>query len=615
MAGGEGSTFGKYFLLKKIAAGGMGEIFLAKLKGPVGFEKLLVIKRVLAQHVENQEFVEMFFAEARLAAQLTHSNIVQIYEMGEIDDAYFIAMEYVHGKSLRDLIDKARDRGETIHPQYAIDIISRLCAGMGYAHNARDLAGTSIGIIHRDINPHNLLVAYSGEVKIIDFGIAKSEMSMHKTETGTIKGKFVYMSPEQSAADNLDKRSDIFAIGICLYETLTFTNPFAKANIVLSLDAIQRKDPPPLSEFNPKLAPFEPIIRKALAKKVQDRYRDAEEMREDLQRLARSGEIEQAPLPLTEVMNDLFEDQIESEKRMILETDQANTTQIEAMREFRKSEHRSGSHSKFHISHADFEIDEAAHTTSAYREEERSRLPLVILLASILIALSAVGVAAWKLTLGARMPLTTITEIMPPSTVAALGAQPTPPPAAPPPPTAIGQPPSPTPEPAATTPNRGDDNRRGSRDRGEKHGNSGRTSARELPVSPPAPPAAPAPAVPQFGSMQMSSVPPVQILLGGSSVGQTIKLRSASGRLVFGTGSNAKSDPFRVTVTYRVTGEQIIYVVDATPWAIVKDKNGAGIGKTPLSSPVQGAAGSTVLEFINPKEGRALRLTLRFSPP
>ena len=122
-AGGEGSTFGKYFLLKKIASGGMGEIFLAKLRGPVGFEKLLVIKRILAQHVENDEFVDMFFAEARIAAQLSHANIVQIYEMGEVDEAYFIAMEYVHGKSLRDVIDRARQRGEYIPPAHAIEIL------------------------------------------------------------------------------------------------------------------------------------------------------------------------------------------------------------------------------------------------------------------------------------------------------------------------------------------------------------------------------------------------------------------------------------------------------------------------------------------------------------
>ena len=126
MAGSEGSAFGKYFLLKRIAAGGMGEIYLAKLKGPVGFEKLLVIKRILAHHVENEEFLDMFFAEARVAAQLQHSNIVQIYEMGEIEDAYFIAMEYVHGKSLHDLIDRARQLGEPIAPAHAVEIISKL---------------------------------------------------------------------------------------------------------------------------------------------------------------------------------------------------------------------------------------------------------------------------------------------------------------------------------------------------------------------------------------------------------------------------------------------------------------------------------------------------------
>ena len=210
MAGDEGSTFGKYFLLKRLATGGMGEIYLAKLKGPVGFEKILVIKRILQHHAEDNSFVDMFFAEARVAAKLTHSNIVQIYEMGEIDQSYYIAMEYVHGKSLRDIIDRARELGEYVPPAHAISIVRQLCSGLSYAHNSRDMSGQPIGIVHRDINPHNVLISYTGEVKIIDFGIAKSEMSMHQTETGTIKGKFVYMSPEQSAAEKLDKRSDIF---------------------------------------------------------------------------------------------------------------------------------------------------------------------------------------------------------------------------------------------------------------------------------------------------------------------------------------------------------------------------------------------------------------------
>lgn len=321
MAGGEGTEFGKYYLVKRIASGGMGEIFLAKLRGPVGFEKLLVIKRILQQHLENQDYVDMFFAEARVAAQLSHANIVQIYEMGEIEDCYYIAMEYVHGKSLRDIIERARSRGEHVPPGYVIEIIGAMCSGLSYAHNARDLAGEAIGIVHRDVNPHNLLISYSGEVKIIDFGIAKSEMSMHKTETGTIKGKFVYMSPEQSAAEPLDKRSDLFSVGICLYESLTLQNPFAKANVVLSLDAIQRRDPPPPSEVDINLAPFDDVIRRALSKKAQGRYNDCAELRDALLTLVNEGRVPKPKGILADYMHELFGEDITLEQKAILRTD------------------------------------------------------------------------------------------------------------------------------------------------------------------------------------------------------------------------------------------------------------------------------------------------------
>ncbi len=315
----QGSAFGKYFLLKKLATGGMGEIFLAKLAGPVGFEKLLVIKRILAEHAQNQAFLDMFFAEARVAATLSHANIVQVYEMGEIEGAYFIAMEYVHGKTLRDIMSRARTLGEYIHPGHVVEIISCLAAGMSYAHSARGQSGAPLGIVHRDLNPHNLLVSYGGEIKIIDFGIAKSEIAGHAPDAeGAIKGKVVYMSPEQSTGGKLDRRSDVFAIGICLYEALTFTNPFVKQNVVMSMDAIQRLNPTPVGQINPRLKAFEPILARALAKNRNDRYSDCGELRTDLQALVQTGSVAQAMQPLADAMRDLFESQIADENRVLL---------------------------------------------------------------------------------------------------------------------------------------------------------------------------------------------------------------------------------------------------------------------------------------------------------
>src|SRR5256885_4476494 len=280
-----GSYYGKYFLLKKLAAGGMGEIFLAKQQGPAGFEKILVVKKVLPHLTENKEFVELFLSEARLAGRMTQRNIVQVFELGEPHGSYFIAMEYVSGRTLRDLIDAAGRKREKIPAEVCRSIAEQICDGASYAHNLTDVTGRSLNIIHRDLNPQNVLLSYTGDVKIIDFGIAKSEMSTVKTEAGMIKGKFVYMSPEQSLAKKLDKRSDVFAIGISLYEMLTGTNPFHKNNIVLTLEAIQRYEPPPPSEYDPGYAPFDPIISKALAKDRDRRYSDACEMQDDLRQI------------------------------------------------------------------------------------------------------------------------------------------------------------------------------------------------------------------------------------------------------------------------------------------------------------------------------------------
>src|SRR5207248_7639894 len=227
---GAGSYYSKYFLLEKLATGGMGEVFLARQEGPAGFEKILVVKKILNHLTENKEFVELFLGEARLAARMNHRNIVQVFELGDHHGSYFIAMEYVSGRTLRDLIDAAAKKREKLPAEVCRTVAEQICDGASYAHNLTDVTGRSLNIIHRDLNPQNVLLSYTGDVKIIDFGIAKSEMSTVKTEAGMIKGKFVYMSPEPSLAKELDKRSDIIAIGITPYEMLTGTNPFHKSN-------------------------------------------------------------------------------------------------------------------------------------------------------------------------------------------------------------------------------------------------------------------------------------------------------------------------------------------------------------------------------------------------
>src|SRR3954470_13053071 len=312
-----GISFGKYFLMKKLAAGGMGEVFLAQKQGPAGFQKILVGKKILAHLTESKEFVEAFLGEARLAAQMNHRNIVQVFELGQQSGAYFIAMEYVQGKSLRDLIDTTMRRKEKIPAELCRSLAEQICDGASYAHNLTDMGGRSLNLVHRDLNPQNVLISYGGDVKIIDFGIAKSELSTVKTEAGMIKGKFVYMSPEQSLAKKLDKRSDIFAIGISLYEMLTGINPFHKSNIVLTLEAVQRYEPPPPSEYDPAYAPFDPIIARALAKDRDRRYADASEMQDDLRRVV----VPRPPERLGPFMSRLFRAQLEEEQKMLMDSD------------------------------------------------------------------------------------------------------------------------------------------------------------------------------------------------------------------------------------------------------------------------------------------------------
>src|SRR3954471_8055209 len=213
-------------------------------------------------------------------------------------------------------------RKEKVPAELCRSVIEQICDGASYAHNLTDIQGRSLNMVHRDLNPQNMLISYTGDVKIIDFGIAKSEMSTVKTEAGMIKGKFVYMSPEQSLAKKLDKRSDIFAVGISLYEMLTGINPFHKKNIVLSLEAVQRFDPPPPSEYDPSYAPFDPIIAKAMAKDRDRRYSDAAEMQDDLRRVVVPRPAER----LGQFMQRIFRAQVEEEQKMLMDSDSMKLT-------------------------------------------------------------------------------------------------------------------------------------------------------------------------------------------------------------------------------------------------------------------------------------------------
>ncbi|HEY0713917.1 MAG TPA: serine/threonine-protein kinase, partial [Polyangia bacterium] len=262
----------------------MAEVFKAKAFGVEGFERLLALKRILPNIAEDEEFITMFIDEAKIAVQLQHANIAQIFDLGKVDDSFFIALEYVHGKDLRAIFDHFRKTGERMPAAQVCYVMMQVCEGLDYAHNKRDSQGRELGLVHRDVSPQNVLVGYEGEIKLIDFGIAKAAGKASKTQAGILKGKFGYMSPEQVRGLPVDRRSDVFAVGICLYELLTGERLFIGESDFSTLEKVRNVEILPPSSFNKKIAPeLERIVLKALAKDAEDRYQNAIDLHDDLQ--------------------------------------------------------------------------------------------------------------------------------------------------------------------------------------------------------------------------------------------------------------------------------------------------------------------------------------------
>jgi eukaryotic-like serine/threonine-protein kinase len=276
--------FGKYYLLERINVGGMAEVFKAKTFGVEGFERLLAVKRILPNIAEDEEFITMFIDEAKIAVQLQHANIAQIFDLGKVEDSYFIALEYVNGRDLRSIFDRMRSRGEALPIAMACWVMMQVCEGLDYAHNKRDGQGRELHLIHRDISPQNVLIGYDGEVKLIDFGIAKAAGKASTTQAGILKGKFGYMSPEQVRGLPIDKRSDIFAVGIVTYELLTGERLFVGETDFSTLEKVRNVEIVPPSSYNKKIpAELERLMLKALARDPEDRYSNAIDLHDDLQ--------------------------------------------------------------------------------------------------------------------------------------------------------------------------------------------------------------------------------------------------------------------------------------------------------------------------------------------
>ena len=306
---GDEMRLGRYVLDKKLATGGMAEIWLAHQEGPAGFAKEIVIKRILSHLAEDPNFVEMFLDEARLAARLNHPNIVQIFDLGEADGFFFIAMEFIDGRDLQTIIERAIAVENPVRPAIAARVVADACMALDYAHHFKDRDGTHVQLVHRDVSPQNILVSHDGIVKLVDFGVAKAATQTHKTQTGAVKGKLSYMSPEQISGKLVDARSDIFALGIVLYELVTNRRPFGHESDLLAITAILNEQPTMPREVIRQLPPeLEAIILKALEKDAAQRFQTASEMQVALEEvLQRMGAI-LTPREVREYFDDLFSD-------------------------------------------------------------------------------------------------------------------------------------------------------------------------------------------------------------------------------------------------------------------------------------------------------------------
>jgi serine/threonine protein kinase len=304
-------AFGQYHLTEKIAQGGMAEIFKGKATDAEGLEKTVVIKRILPHIAANPEFVGMLIDEAKIAVQLSHGNVAQIYDLGKVGEDYFIVMEYVDGKSVSQLARKLRSLRRHCPIPIACYIASEIASGLNYVHSKTDEKGASLGIIHRDISPQNIIVSEAGTIKIIDFGIAKAKTKIVTTDSGIVKGKFAYMSPEHAEGDTLDYRTDIFSLGIILYELLTGKRLFKGKNNAETVRRVKRarvSKPSSLRKDIP--AELDRIVLKALVKNRNKRYQQSYEMKDDLTKLLVTQYPEFKPDEITELASRIFAEEI-----------------------------------------------------------------------------------------------------------------------------------------------------------------------------------------------------------------------------------------------------------------------------------------------------------------
>ncbi|MGE5183484.1 MAG: serine/threonine protein kinase, partial [Acidobacteriota bacterium] len=283
-----GSTANSYVVLAKLATGGMAEIFLARNASAAGIERYVVLKRILRQRANDASFVRMFLDEARLAAQLQHPNIAQVYDTGVLGDSYFFTMEYVHGETVREILHRTYALKLPIPIGVVLAIVAGAAAGLHHAHERVGMDGRPLGIVHRDVSPSNLMVSFEGNVKIVDFGVAKAAHRSTETQSGTVKGKIAYLSPEQCRGRVIDRRSDLFSLGIVMWEMLVGDRLYKRTTDYENMEAIVQGPTPAAPSSRRKGVPpeIDAIVGKLLAKDPANRYQTADELLEAIEQVA-----------------------------------------------------------------------------------------------------------------------------------------------------------------------------------------------------------------------------------------------------------------------------------------------------------------------------------------
>ncbi len=313
--------FGKYLLLEKLASGGMAEVYLSKSTGAEGVNKFVAIKRILPQFSDNAEFIDMFKEEAKITVNLNHSNVVSIYDFGIERKQFFLVMEYVEGKNLRQVLNEMKKTTTQFTIEQIVYMSKEIAAGLDHAHRCIDgTSGKPLNITHRDMSPQNVMVSYEGEVKIIDFGIAKAENQIEATKVGTLKGKYGYMSPEQAEGQIVDLRTDIFSLGIILWELLANDRLFTSNSEAAILRKIRDCQIPSIRKLNPSVpVELERIVNKALAKDKNLRYQTAAALHRDLNRFLNTAYPEFSPHDFSVFMKNTFSDAFLSQRKKLVE--------------------------------------------------------------------------------------------------------------------------------------------------------------------------------------------------------------------------------------------------------------------------------------------------------